>query len=132
MLLGVLSVTFLLGCFQGMAWLARLYQKVPALCNAEGPFGVAIPSFLLLLLFCGALFFFGRAWWYAQSRLRVWWLLIIVAGTSNALERLFYGCVYDFLKLPGFPLFNGADVVLTVSVVFLIWWEMRHRGTAPS
>lgn len=127
MLLGVLSVAFFVVCLQGLSWLGHQYQPVLSVCNASGPFGIGLTPAIFYMAFFVALFFFGRAWWTAEDQFQAWWwLLIIAAGASNVIERLFYGCVYDFLQLPWLPLFNGADVVLTVSVVFLLWREIRH------
>jgi signal peptidase II len=54
-------------------------------------------------------------------------LWILAAGGSNLVERLLYGCVGDYLKVPFFPIFNIADVVLSLSVVFLLWKELRGK-----
>ena len=54
------------------------------------------------------------------------WLLLISAGGSNLLERLISGCVYDYLSVPLFPVFNLPDAILTLSVVFLIGKSWKH------
>jgi lipoprotein signal peptidase len=67
-------------------------------------------------------------WEWSKSRsLRALfpWLLLVSAGGSNLAERLFFGCVYDYLSLPFFPTFNLSDAILTLSVVFLVWKGSR-------
>lgn len=78
--------------------------------------------FLLLGAFLLASIFFLTEWWRETDRPSAFfWLLLLAAGISNGAERFFFGCVSDFLSLPLLPLFNAADVALTVSVVFLVW-----------
>lgn len=129
LLWSTLSVTFFLLCLQGISLFAREYQKDGATCNSEGPFGIQINFWLILIAFFAATWFFLRQWWGEEGEKAAFlWLLLIAAGASNLLERLFFGCVFDFLALPFLPLFNGADVVLTVSVIFLLWWEVRRTS----
>ncbi len=127
LLSGILSVAFFVSCLQGISFFAREYQKEGVTCNTEGPFGVQVSLWLLLIIFFGAAWFFLRQWWKEEEKRRAFfWLLLMAAGASNLMERLFFGCVFDFLALPFLPLFNVADVVLTVSVIFLLWWEVRR------
>jgi len=127
LLWSTLSVVFFLLCLQGIGFFAREYQRDGAACNSEGPFGLQINFWLILIAFFIATWFFLRQWWREEEvKTAFFWLLLLAAGTSNLLERLFFGCVFDFLALPFLPLFNVADVVLTVSVIFLLWWEVRR------
>lgn len=128
MLLGALSVAFFLLFLQGVAALARMFFP-GAVCNPAGPFGIALSFPILLIVFLLAAGFFLFQWWKEWDRsLEILWLLLLSAGTSNALERIVHGCVFDFLSLPGIPLFNLADVALSLSVVFLLVREFLKRG----
>lgn len=45
-------------------------------------------------------------------------LILIIAGAySNLLDRIFYGGVIDYLNFNFWPVFNLADVMITVGVV---------------
>lgn len=48
-------------------------------------------------------------------------LLILSGGIANVIDRLLYGYVIDFIKLPFWPAFNVADVAVTVGLTVLIW-----------
>ena len=47
--------------------------------------------------------------------------LIIGGGISNLVDRIFKGCVVDFIRIPLWPAtFNLADVAITIGVLFII------------
>lgn len=126
---GVLAVAFFLLSLQAVAFLARTLFVEEGVCNEQGPFGLAAPAFALFAAFSVATLFFVWQWWKEEDeRQGLLWLLLLSAGVSNALERLVHGCIFDFLALPSFPLFNAADVVLSLSVVFLLSTSLKsHR-----
>ena len=128
MLRGALAVVFFLLCLQAVVFFVRTLILEEGVCNAEGPFGVTTPTFVFFTTFFLAALFFLWQWWREEDEKQgLFWLLLLSAGGSNALERLIYGCIFDFLALPFFPLFNVADVILSLSVVFLLWREFRHK-----
>ena len=46
--------------------------------------------------------------------------LLVSGGLSNILDRIIYGAVVDFIKLPVFPWkFNLADAMITLGVALL-------------
>ena len=47
-------------------------------------------------------------------------ILIISGGLSNFIDRLHYGCVIDFIDLKFWPVFNLADVYITIGAIALI------------
>lgn len=59
---------------------------------------------------------------------------LVLAGTlgNNVVDRLRQGYVTDFIKLPHWPNFNVADVVLVVGVGLLIWMLIRSMLAAEA
>lgn len=54
-------------------------------------------------------------------------LLLVLAGAlGNTLDRLFRGYVVDFIHVPHWPVFNVADVCVTVGAALLIWPALRR------
>jgi len=59
-------------------------------------------------------------------------LLILSGAVSNLIDRLYFGCVIDFIDLPfwptsiatrsiaGWPVFNPADIYITIGAVMLL------------
>ena len=77
-----------------------------------------------LILPLTALLLVGLTLWLLLSRTRsaLWWIplsLVIGGGLSNLLDRLFLGQVTDYLRLGHFPVFNVADMAVTLGVLVL-------------
>lgn len=47
-------------------------------------------------------------------------ILILSGAISNLIDRLYYGCVIDFINLKVWPVFNLADIFICVGVFLLI------------
>jgi len=77
-----------------------------------------VVSALALLLLVSALY---RALQHTPAQNALLWLLL-AGGIGNLLDRLFFGYVVDFFSVQfvQFPVFNVADICLTVAAVFLI------------
>ena len=64
---------------------------------------------------------------------RPWlWLptgMLVGGAIGNLIDRLANGAVTDFIKLPGWPAFNVADMSITFGVVALVWvLEDKRKG----
>lgn len=120
---GALFVVFLLGVLQGISKVFEV-SSFSFVCNEQGPFSFVFPPVLLEVGGAIALLFFFWQWITETDRFKAWcWLFLLGAGLSNFWERLIFGCVKDFFTFFSLPTFNGADVVLSVSVVLLLWRE---------
>lgn len=50
------------------------------------------------------------------------YLMLIFSGAlSNIIDRLYFGCVIDFIDLKFWPVFNLADVYITIGGIMLIF-----------
>jgi len=62
--------------------------------------------------------------WFALRPVRpMAWLpagMVIGGALGNLIDRLRLGAVTDFLKLPGWPAFNLADMAITAGVILLV------------
>ena len=47
-------------------------------------------------------------------------VFILAGGLGNLADRVFLGFVVDFIRLPGIPVFNFADVYINIAVFLLI------------
>lgn len=51
----------------------------------------------------------------------IWILLIISGAASNIIDRIYFGCVIDFIDLKIWPVFNIADIYITIGGTMLIY-----------
>ncbi|HAT73725.1 MAG: Lipoprotein signal peptidase [Candidatus Moranbacteria bacterium GW2011_GWF2_36_839] len=47
-------------------------------------------------------------------------LLILSGAIANIIDRLYLGCVIDFIDLKFWPVFNFADIYITIGVIILL------------
>jgi signal peptidase II len=58
-----------------------------------------------------------------------WPLALLLAGAAgNLIDRLLFGSVTDFIRLPHWPAFNLADIFIVSGVVLLLYGLMVHGG----
>lgn len=59
--------------------------------------------------------------YYKDNKFFVYPLLVMLAGTiGNLIDRLYLGYVVDYISVNDFPIFNLADMCLTLGAAFLI------------
>ncbi len=58
--------------------------------------------------------------------------MLLGGALGNVIDRLRDGAVTDFIKLPGWPAFNVADVSITCGVLVLLYVTERPRHAAAS
>lgn len=51
--------------------------------------------------------------------------MLLFAGLSNVIDRIFYPGVIDFIAVYNFPVFNFADAVISIIAIYLIIDEFR-------
>lgn len=120
---------FLVVCFvdQTAKYFAGKYFTI--ICNRGVAFGVGQSGLILSLL---ALVFVLWLLVHENNKKQKLFLAIILgAGSSNLLDRLFFGCVRDFINFGIIPTFNIADAVITFVVILLfINLIMRNKNEA--
>ena len=58
--------------------------------------------------------------------------MLLGGALGNVIDRIRDGAVTDFIKLPGWPAFNVADISITLGVLVLLYVTERPRNAAPS
>jgi len=98
-------------------------------CNPVGPFGIILPQWFIIgggfVIVVGI---FLVVWKYLNLHLEWPWLFILSGGLGNLLERIFFGCIMDYIHISSFLVFNVADVLLAIGVVvILLRWYIKNR-----
>jgi signal peptidase II len=58
--------------------------------------------------------------------------MLLGGALGNVIDRIRDGAVTDFIKLPGWPAFNVADISITFGVLVLLFVTERPRNAAAS
>jgi signal peptidase II len=92
---------------------------------------------LVALLVAGAV---GVLLWYFLTHLETPWIwlpagMVVGGALGNVVDRVGQGAVTDYVKLPGWPSFNVADVCITGGVILMVVVAELHarqvrKGTA--
>jgi len=89
-------------------------------------FGIGLPMPVQIvgsLLIIYLLYRMGTEYIFREKKPSIWkhYLLgaVIGGGLGNLIDRVFYGYVIDFIVLKPFPVFNVADIGITVGLVAL-------------
>lgn len=89
--------------------------------NPSLAFSIPLPLYLILFLniLIGA-FLFG---WYLKTKggEKIALLAIIFGGLSNLIDRLTHGGVIDYIMVGWWPVFNIADTLIIVGILWLLY-----------
>jgi signal peptidase II len=66
-------------------------------------------------------------WSFTLFEDTVYYSLILGGGLSNFADRLFFGHIRDFIDLKIWPVFNLADVAISVGVFLLFLKQVKAR-----
>ncbi len=106
---------------------SNTFLFINPICNSGIVWGAPIMPALFYPLWLALLLFLTRLLTKAvDNRNKVALILILAGGFSNMLDRVFYGCVRDFIDLKIWPVFNLADIYITIGVLFLILNVLRN------
>ncbi|MDR3559793.1 MAG: signal peptidase II [Candidatus Pacebacteria bacterium] len=112
------------------------------ICNAGLAFGIKLSYFILAVVIFGIAAFIITAGNHKSQasnkkqipiskhkiqsqcwlkKLRFGILLVLSGAISNIVDRIFFGCVIDYINLRVWPVFNLADVYITIGGALIIW-----------
>ena len=96
------------------------------ICNKGISFGVSVPSIIfwsvwLIIIVSILLYVFKKKSYILPFS------FIISGGISNAIDRLVFGCVIDFIDFKFWPVFNFADAFITIGAIMIIAKNFKHK-----
>lgn len=99
--------------------------------NKGVAFGFLSGGGVLVLVFTGLALGALLVYFVLRPTKRGLWVptgLLIGGAIGNLIDRIAHGAVTDFIKLPGWPAFNIADMAITFGVLSLLWVLEGARG----
>jgi signal peptidase II len=95
--------------------------------NTGFAFSLPAPQLILIVLAIGVSGFL--IFWSSRTERPVsekWAAVLLTSGAiGNAIDRILFRSVTDFLSFWSFPIFNIADVLVTAGVVVLLVGELK-------
>jgi signal peptidase II len=86
---------------------------------------------LILVMSCLAIAAIAAAWWkrrhVARGIERAAFVLVVGGALGNVLDRFARGYVVDFIRVPRWPVFNVADVAISVGAALVGVAMVRAR-----
>lgn len=109
------------------------------ICNEGIAFGIKMPAFIFWIIGVGLIVIIispfvkgGLGGIFTKDHNKNFiihnslFLILITAGAlSNLIDRLRFGCVIDFIDLKFWPVFNLADIFITVGAGLLLYTVFR-------
>lgn len=95
------------------------------ICNKGISFGFSIPNLLFyslisLVFLVSFLYLLGKINFKELNLNKNGIILVLGGAIANLVDRYNYGCVIDFINLNFFPIFNFADIFITIGVIMII------------
>ena len=115
----------------------RYAENRGAAFSAERYLGPAVGQWLLPLGRGLALGLLGLLWWRRRRDARLLehaaFVMLAAGALGNTVERWVSGAVVDFIYVRPWPIFNLADVYLSVGValLLLLFWRQSRHGSPP-
>lgn len=99
-----------------------------SICNKNIAWNIPIaPSFFYffwLIIFFFLIYNFLKSKNYLE---KISLVLILSGAISNTIDRLARGCVIDFINLKYWPIFNLADIYITIGISLLIVIYIKYK-----
>ncbi|MDP2587291.1 MAG: signal peptidase II [bacterium] len=129
------GLTFgVIGIDQISKWLIQRCCERLVIINPAVAFSLPVPLWGVLVAFIvllGVLVFAWRSWPETKPISRAWATGLLAGGAlSNLIDRFVFGGVRDFIDLRVWPMFNLADLALSLGVILLLWYAFRPSRTS--
>lgn len=131
----ILSIV-LIGVDQALKWYSQHFLPrqgvflVPGLLgfepfqNAGIAFGIPVPALMLTLGSLALAIGFGIL---GVRRANPGALLVAAGGLSNAIDRIFFGVTFDYLRIGPWSLVNLADGMIVAGLALFLWNKSTSR-----
>ena len=100
--------------------------------NTGVAFSMPIPKMAIIIL--TTFFLGGVVWWLFRKTSslleQIGLVMVLAGGIGNLLDRILRGEVIDFLSFWSFPVFNVADICITIGVCFLFWSQIKQTSNS--
>lgn len=127
----IFLISFLILADQGVKYLIRHFDGF-YICNPGISFGFLIPNIifypLVVVVFVISCLYLWEKVNFKEFYLNKIGLSFILGGAmANLIDRYNHGCVIDFIDLKFFPVFNLADIFITIGAIIIIMKSSKTK-----
>jgi signal peptidase II len=92
------------------------------ICNTSIAFGLKIPEALFWIFWLAIIFSLIYKTYKFEYKIQdtMEYMLVLSGAFSNIIDRLYFGCIIDFIDFQIWPVFNLADVFISTGVILII------------
>jgi signal peptidase II len=90
-------------------------------CNKNIAWSLPIAPAIFYFVWTAIIFFLICIFLKTKLASQKYFIIFILSGAiSNIIDRIRFGCVVDYIDLKIFPVFNLADIYITLGIIFLV------------
>lgn len=98
------------------------------ICNKNIAFGIELPEIIFWIFWIATIFFVLFSLYKKYLIHNTLYIILILSGAiSNIIDRLYFGCVIDFIDIKIWPIFNLADSFIVLGMIMLITVRNKNR-----
>jgi signal peptidase II len=100
--------------------------------NINIAFNIPIPGYIASLIAFALIIFilwkYGKAMFLKNNYTYIFLSFLITGAIGNIIDRITHGFVVDLIKLSIFPVFNIADIMITVAgIIFILYYKKLFK-----
>lgn len=100
------------------------------LCNYGIAFGVKMPQLIFVLLWLVVMIVMSMLWYKVKDlgmSVHIAFLMIFAGAMSNVIDRLWHGCVIDYIPFFHISSYNFADFLIMTGAIILLWKNLESK-----
>lgn len=92
------------------------------ICNPGVAFGIRIPDAIFWLIWVLIVFLLTKRLLstHGSKKMGIYIVIFLAGAVANAIDRVFFGCVIDFIDFGFWPVFNLADAFIIVGGALVV------------
>lgn len=94
-------------------------------------FSIPVPLAITIAISFGILSLISYLLINKKLESNIIWILLIAGGIGNLIDRIRIGMVIDFIQIGNFPVFNLADIYITLSalgIIIFYFFNFQNNG----
>lgn len=98
------------------------------ICNSGISFGINLPNYIfwiawIIIIIALVYYLFKNL----PSRISTILSIVLAGAISNMIDRIYFGCVLDFIDLKVWPVFNLADTFISLGAIAIILIILKSK-----